>query len=506
MVQIHKESKTAGLKEGFSNETYIRLQSEKIRERIAAFGGKLYMEFGGKLFDDYHASRVLPGFKPDSKLQMLCALSRDAEIVIAINAADIENNKYRGDLGIPYDREVLRLIDSFRAVGLYVGSVVLTRYTGQHAADVFRKTMENLGIRVYRHYSIPNYPSDVAHIVSEDGFGRNEYIETTRSLVIVTAPGPGSGKMATCLSQLYHEHKRGVAAGYAKFETFPVWNLPLKHPVNLAYEAATADLADVNMIDPYHMQAYGQIAVNYNRDIEIFRVLEAIMTRIFGTCPYKSPTDMGVNQAGNAIYDDDAVRSAASQEIIRRYYKTACARCRGLAELAEVQKIELLMNEAGLTQTDRPVVAAARAVSERTGGPAVAIQLPDGHMVTGKTTELLGASSAALLNALKYLAGIPDEIKLISPTVIEPIQHLKVEHLGSHNPRMHTDELLLALSICAVTDEYASLAMDELANLRGSEVHSTVILAHADDKLFGKVGTYVTCEPIFEEKRLYHGA
>ncbi len=501
---VHKESQTAGLKEGFSNEEYIRLQSAKIRERIETFGGKLYMEFGGKLFDDYHASRVLPGFKPDSKLQMLCALSEDAEVVITINASDIESNKYRGDLGIPYDREVLRLIDSFRAVGLYVGSVVLTRYTGQRAADVFKKTLENLGIKVYRHYPIANYPSDVTHIVSEEGFGRNDYIETSHSLVIVTAPGPGSGKMATCLSQLYHEHKRGVAAGYAKFETFPIWNLPLKHPVNLAYEAATADLADVNMIDPYHLQAYGQIAVNYNRDIEIFRVLDAMMTRIFGECPYKSPTDMGVNQAGNAIYDDEAVRAASNQEIIRRYYKTACERCRGKAEMPEVQKIELLMNEAGVTLTDRPVVGAARAVAKRTDAPAVAIQLSDGHIVTGKTTELLGASSAALLNALKYLARIPDEVNLISPTVIEPIQHLKVEHLGSHNPRMHTDELLLALSICAVTDEYASLAMDELVNLRGSEVHSTVILAHADDKLFAKLGTYVTCEPVFEEKKLFH--
>ncbi len=505
-AMLHEESRTAGLKEGVSNEEYIRLQTAKIRERIATFGGKLYMEFGGKLFDDYHASRVLPGFKPDSKLQMLCSLAEDAEVIIAINACDIESNKYRGDLGIPYDREVLRLIDAFRSVGLYVGSVVLNRYAGQHAADVFQKTLESLGIQVYRHYPIANYPADVAHVVSEEGFGRNEFIETTHSLVIVTAPGPGSGKMATCLSQLYHEHKRGVAAGYAKFETFPIWNLPLKHPVNLAYEAATADLADVNIIDPYHLEAYGEIAVYYNRDIEIFRVLEAMMTRIFGKCPYKSPTDMGVNQAGNAIYDDEAVRAAAGQEIIRRYYKTACARCRGKAELPEVQKIELLLSEAGLTPTDRPVVGASHAVAERTGRPAVAIQLPDGHIVTGKTTQLLGASSAALLNALKYLARIPDEVNLISPTVIEPIQHLKVEHLGSCNPRMHTDELLIALSICAVSDEYASLAMDELVNLRGSEIHSTVILAHADDKLFGKLGAHVTCEPVFEEKKLYHGA
>ncbi len=492
------------IREGFSNETYIRLQSQKIKDRIEEFGGKLYMEFGGKLFDDYHASRVLPGFAPDSKLSMLCSLKDQAEIVIAINASDIENNKYRGDIGIPYDKEVLRLIDSFRSVGLHVGSVVLTRYTGQHAAIAFEKNLSSLGIKVYHHYPIRNYPSDVAHIVSEDGFGRNDYIETTRSLVVVTAPGPGSGKMATCLSQLYHEHKRGIRSGYAKFETFPVWNLPLKHPVNLAYEAATADLSDVNMIDPYHLEAYDQIAVNYNRDIEIFRVLDAMMSKIFGKCPYKSPTDMGVNMVGNAIYDDEAVCHAAKQEIIRRYYKTSCARCRGKAELSEIRKIELLMDEAGIKPEDRAPVPAAKAVAERTGLPAVAIQLPDGHIVTGKTTDLLGASSAALLNALKYIADIPDQVMLISPEIIEPIMHLKTEHLGSKNPHMHTDELLLALSICAVSDDYAERAMQAIGELKGSEVHSTVILAHADDKLFTKLGAYVTCEPQFEDKSLYH--
>ena len=501
----HRESLPAGgLKPGFCNETYIELQSKKIRDRIAEFGGKLYMEFGGKLFDDYHASRVLPGFHPDSKLKMLCALRDQAEIVIAINAEDIENNKYRGDIGITYDKEVMRLIDSFRGEGLYVGSVVMTRYAGQHAAEVFKKTLESRGVPVYRHYTIPNYPSDVNRIVSEEGFGHNEYIETTRSLIVVTAPGPGSGKMATCLSQLYHEHKRGIKAGYAKFETFPIWNIPLKHPVNLAYEAATADLADVNMIDPYHLEAYNQIAVNYNRDVEIFRVLDAMMARIFGKCPYKSPTDMGVNMAGFAIYDDEAVCAASKQEIIRRYFKTACMHCRGTADVSEIRKIALLMEEAGITETDRLTVPAARAVAARTGSPAAAIQLPDGHIVTGKTTDLLGASSAALLNALKYTAGIPDEIDLISPDVIKPIMHLKVEHLGSRNPRMHTDELLLALSICAVTSPYASQAMESLGNLRGSEVHSTVILAHSDEKLFGKLGTYVTCDPVFEEKHLYH--
>lgn len=501
-----KESRPAcGLKPGFSNETYIRLQSEKIRHRIEDFGGKLYMEFGGKLFDDYHASRVLPGFHPDSKLKMLCALKEQAEIVIAINAADIESNKYRADLGITYDHEVMRLIDAFRAAGLYVGSVVMTRYTGQHAADAFKRIMEAQGVRVYRHYPIDNYPSDVNRIVSEDGFGRNEYIETTRSLVVVTAPGPGSGKMATCLSQLYHEHKRGIKAGYAKFETFPIWSLPLKHPVNLAYEAATADLEDVNMVDPYHLAAYNEVAVNYNRDVEIFRVLDAMMTRIFGQCPYKSPTDMGVNMAGFAIYDDQAVCEASRQEILRRYFKAACARCRDDGDTNEIRKIELLMQEAGITEEDRVVVPAARAVAARTGRPATAIRLPDGHVVTGKTTDLLGPSSAALLNALKYIAHIDDDIKLISPTVIQPIMHLKTEHLGSRNPRIHTDELMIALSICATTDAYAAKAMASLAELRGSEIHSTVILAHADEKLFGKLGAYVTCDPVFEEKSLYHG-
>ncbi len=501
----HRESLPAGgLKPGFSNEKYIELQSGKIRDRIAEFGGKLYMEFGGKLCDDYHASRVLPGFHPDSKLKMLCALRDQAEIVIAINAEDIEHNKSRGDIGITYDKEVVRLIDAFRGEGLYVGSVVMTRFAGQHAAEAFKKTLESMGIAVYRHYTIPNYPSDVNRIVSEEGFGHNEYIETSRSLIVVTAPGPGSGKMATCLSQLYHENKRGIKAGYAKFETFPIWSIPLKHPVNLAYEAATADLADVNMIDPYHLQAYNQIAVNYNRDVEIFRVLDAMMARIFGTCPYKSPTDMGVNMAGFAIFDDEAVCEASKQEILRRYFKTACAHVRGKAETSEIDKIQLLMDEAGITEDDRPVVPASRAVAERTGSPAVAIQLPDGHVVTGKTTDLLGASSAALLNALKYCAGIPDSIDLISPGVIKPIMNLKVEHLGSRNPRMHTDELLLALSICAVTDPCAAKAMDCLGSLRGSEVHSTVILAHADEKLFGKLGTYITADPVFEEKNLYH--
>ena len=495
---------TKGYKEGFSNDKYIQLQSDKIKDRIEKFGGKLYMEFGGKLFDDYHASRVLPGFKPDSKLSMLCSLKDSAEIVIAISSDDIENNKYRSDIGIPYDKEVLRLIDCFRGVGLQVGSVVLTKYAGQHSADTFAKNLQSLGIKVYRHYLIRNYPNDIPHIVSEEGFGRNEYIETTRSLVIVTAPGPGSGKMAVCLSQLFHDHKRGIRSGYAKFETFPIWNLPLKHPVNLAYEAATADLADINMIDSYHLEAYGEVAVNYNRDVEVFRVLDSMMTKIFGQCPYKSPTDMGVNMAGNAIYDDAAVRHAGEQEIIRRYYKTACAKIRNKAELDEIRKIQLLMDECNIKPEDRVPVNYAKEVFLRTGLPGVAIQLPDGHVVTGKTTSLLGASSAALLNALKYMADIPDEIMLISPDIIAPIMQLKKEHLGSRNPRMHTDELLLALSICARDDENAAKAMNALGKIHGSEVHSTVILAHADEKLFAKLGACVTCEPVFEEKGLYH--
>lgn len=492
------------MREGFSNEKYIELQSGKIKERIAKFGGKLYMEFGGKLFDDYHASRVLPGFKPDSKLSMLCSLKDSAEIVVAISSEDIENNKYRGDTGISYDKEVLRLIDSFRDVGLYVGSVVLTKYTGQRAADVFANNLQAVGISVYRHYLIRNYPNDINSIVSEEGFGRNDYIETTRPLVIVTAPGPGSGKMATCLSQLYHEHKKGIQSGYAKFETFPIWNLPLKHPVNLAYEAATADLADINMIDPYHMQAYGEIAVNYNRDVEIFRVLDSMMTKIFGKCPYKSPTDMGVNMAGNAIYDDEAVRYAAEQEIIRRYYKAACARRRGRAEAEEVRKIQLLMDECGISVSDRPAVPAARNIADTTGRPGVAIELPDGHVVTGKTKELLGASSAALLNALKYLSGIDDNTMLISPEVIAPIMTLKRDHLGSKNPRMHTDELLIALSICAQTDKYAARALSAIDKLQGSQVHSTVILSHADENVFTNLGACTTSEPVYEEKRLFH--
>ena len=489
---------------GFDSQKYIQLQSARIRERIEYFGGKLYLEFGGKLFDDYHASRVLPGFAPDNKIRMLLELKDQAEIVIAINANDIEKNKLRGDLGITYDSDVIRLIDVFREFGLYVGSVAVTQYTGQSAADQFQRRLEGMGLKVYKLYRIPDYPSNVAGIVSDEGYGRNDYLETSRSLVVVTAPGPGSGKMATCLSQLYHEHRRGIKAGYAKFETFPIWNLPLKHPVNLAYEAATADLNDVNMIDPFHLEAYGETTVNYNRDIEIFPVLEAIFERIYGECPYKSPTDMGVNMAGKSIIDDEVCREASCQEIIRRYYKTACAVKQGRALPAEVQKIELLMRQLNLDANRRSTVQPALDLAQSTGEPAVAIELNDGRIVTGKTSNLLGAASAALLNALKELAGIPDEIKLISPTVIEPIQHLKVAHMGNRNPRLHTDEILIALTICAVTDDNAEQAMEQLSNLSGCEAHSTVILSQADEGMLSKLGLNLTCEPAYQTNKLYH--
>ena len=489
---------------GFDNDKYVKLQSQNIRDRISQFGGKLYLEFGGKLFDDYHASRVLPGFKPDSKVRMLLEMKDEAEIIIAISADDIERSKRRGDLGITYDEDTLRLIDAFRGIGLYIGSVVITHYRGQAIADQFIKRLEMLGIRVYKHYIIPDYPSNIPLIVSDEGFGRNEYIETERSLVVITAPGPGSGKMATCLSQLYHEHKRGISAGYAKFETFPIWNLPLKHPVNLAYEAATADLDDVNMIDPFHLEAYGTTTVNYNRDVEIFPVLEAMFKRMYGESPYKSPTDMGVNMAGYCIFDDEACCEASKQEIIRRYYAAACSVREGLSDPSEVRKIELIMNSLGIGPENRPVVAAALKRAEETGAPAVAMELPDGSIITGKTSSLLGASSACLMNALKALAGIDKKLLLIAPGIIQPIQHLKIEHLGNRNPRLHTDELLIALSICAVTNPMAGYAIDQLNKLRGCEAHSTVILSHVDADLFKKLGVNISFEPKYQAKKLYH--
>jgi len=492
------------LRHGFDNDKYLELQSKEIKSRISQFGGKLYLEFGGKLFDDYHASRVLPGFQPDSKIRMLKQLNDQAEIVIVINASDIEKNKVRGDLGITYDLDVLRLIDAFRGYGFLVGSVVLTRYQDQPAAIAFEKRLASLGIKVYRHYPIPGYPSDLATIVSDEGFGKNDYIETSRPLVVITAPGPGSGKMATCLSQLYHENKRGIKAGYAKFETFPIWNLPLKHPVNIAYEAATADLDDVNMIDPFHLDAYGITTVNYNRDVEIFPVLQAMFESIYGSSPYKSPTDMGVNMAGNCIIDDEAVQAAACEEIIRRYYDSMCEERKGLGSPQATEKIKLLMRQAGITVEYRPVIAAALAKEEATHAPAMAIELGDGQIVTGKTSPLLGAASAMLLNALKVLGGIPDEKLLMSPEVIEPIMDLKVNHLGNHNPRMHTDEVLIALSICAVTDPVAETAMQQLEKLRDCEAHSTVMLSQVDINTFRKLGIHLTCEPKHQTKKLFH--
>lgn len=491
------------MKTGFSCERYNTLQSQKIKERIARFG-KLYLEFGGKLFDDFHAARVIPGFEPDGKVKMLLEMKDDVEIVIAISADDIERSKRRGDIGITYDEDTLRLIDAFRGIGLYVGSVVLTHYRGQQAADKFMRRLDALGIRCYRHYIIPEYPSNVSLVISEEGFGRNDYIETSRSLIVVTAPGPGSGKMATCLSQLYHEHMRGVSAGYAKFETFPMWDLPLKHPVNLAYEAATADLNDVNMIDPYHLDAYGVSAVNYNRDVEIFPVLEAMFRLIYGESPYKSPTDMGVNMIGSCITDDDVCCEAARQEIIRRYYASACSVLQGLSDLSELKKIELIMNSSGISTADRPVVGAALERAEETGGPAVAVQLSDGRIITGKTTDLLGAASACLLNAMKAISGIRKKTLLIPKNIIEPIQHLKIEHLGNRNPRLHTDELLIALSVCAVTNPLAEEAIDALGELRGCEAHSTVILSHADEELFRRLGVNITFEPHYQTEKLFH--
>ena len=482
------------MKIGFDNDKYLKMQSEHIRERIGKFGGKLYLEFGGKLFDDYHASRVLPGFEPDSKLRLLKELSDQAEIVFAISAKDIEKNKIRGDLGITYDSDVIRLIGTYREQGLFVGSVVITQFSGQESALLFKNRLENLGISVYIHYNIPGYPSNIPLIVSENGYGKNDYIETSHPLVIVTAPGPGSGKMAVCLSQLYQEHQRGIEAGYAKFETFPIWNLPLKHPVNLAYEAATADLNDVNMIDPYHLEAYGVTTVNYNRDVEIFPVLNTIFEKIYGSSPYKSPTDMGVNMAGNCICDDEACREASRQEIIRRYYAALNALLKGDASEKEAEKIELLMNNAGVSVKDRKVVDAANKRAEETGHTAAAIELPDGTILTGKTSDLMGACSALLIKALKHLAGIDEDVLLITPNVIRPIQKLKVDYLGSRNPRLHMEEVLIALSSSSESNPLADLALRQLPHLSGSQVHTSRMLSAADEKTFQKLGVMLTSE------------
>ena len=491
-------------KSGFSNSKYLKTQSQHINERIDQFGGKLYLEFGGKLFDDYHASRVLPGFHPDSKLQLLLTLADRCEIVFAISAKDIEKNKMRGDLGITYDLDVLRLIKEFRDLGLYVSGVVITQFTGQESASFFAKRLGQFGIKTYYHYPISGYPSNINHIVSAEGFGRNDYIETTRPLVVVTAPGPGSGKMATCLSQLYHEQQRGINAGYAKYETFPVWNLPLKHPVNLAYEAATADLDDVNMIDPFHLEAYGVTAVNYNRDIEIFPVLRAMFERIYGESPYKSPTDMGVNMAGNCITDDDVCCRAAGQEIIRRYYTSLCNLAEGLCPEREVDKLELIMNQANVTIRDRAVALAAQTRAAKLNCPCAAFELKDGTIVTGKTSNLFGPMAAALLNSLKLIAGIDHEELVISAQALEPLQKLKTAYLGSKNPRLHTDEALIALSISAATNPNAQKALDALPILSGCQAHCTSMLANVDVKTMKKIKVQLTCDPIFEGNKILY--
>ncbi len=492
------------MKIGFDNEKYIRIQSERIQQRIAEFGGKLYLEFGGKLFDDYHASRVLPGFEPDSKIRMLSSFKNDVEIIVAICANDIEKNKQRGDLGISYDDDALRLMDVFRSMGLYVGSVVITRYANQPGADRFRKKLSSLGIRSYLHYPIKGYPSAVDEIVCEEGYGRNEYVETSRPLVVVTAPGPGSGKMATCLSQLYHDLKRGISSGYAKFETFPVWSLPLNHPVNQAYEAATADLNDVNMIDPYHLEAYGITAVNYNRDVEIFPVMRTMFEKLLGKCPYASPTDMGVNMIKDCIVDDDVCREASRREILRRYYAAQVEAKRAGSDTETLRKMDLIVKRASITPDIIPAVWTALLREQTTGAPAAAIELSDGRLISGKTSSLLGAAAALLLNALKALAGIPKEIKLLPPEVIEPIANMKIQHLGHHNPRLHTDEILVALCVSAVTNPAAALAQQQLSKLRGCDVHFSVIPSAVDEKIFKKLGMNISCEPKYELTRLYH--
>ncbi len=492
------------MKIGFDHQLYLKKQSEHIKKRISAFDNKLYLEFGGKLFDDYHAARVLPGFQPDSKLEMLSQLKDQTEIIIVISSDSIENNKIRGDLGITYDDDVLRLIDAFRSKGFLVSGVVITQYSGENGASQFRSKLQDLGIQSYLHYEIEGYPSNVNHIVSDEGYGKNDYIQTTRPLVVITAPGPGSGKMATCLSQLYHENKRGIQAGYAKFETFPIWNLPLRHPVNIAYEAATADLNDVNMIDPFHLEAYEEATVNYNRDIEIYPVLNTMFEMILGKNPYKSPTDMGVNMAGYCITDDSVCREASKQEIIRRYYQGLCDLKQGIGSRKTLFKLELLMKQGGITDDDRKVIQPALDREVETGYPAVAIELSNGRIVTGKTSDLLGSSAAVLLNAIKELGGIDHDLHLVSPDAIDPIQTLKTSYLGSNNPRLHTDEILIALSVSAAHCPTAKLALEQLPKLKSCQLHSTVILPTVDEKIFKKLGLHITCEPKYQFNKVYH--
>ena len=490
---------------GFDRERYIELQSRHIQQRRDEIGGKLYLEMGGKLFDDHHASRVLPGFTPDNKIAMLHRLKDELEILVCLNAKDLERQKVRADLGISYEDDLLRLIDVFREHGFLVENVVLTQLEeSNHVAQSFIERLERLGLNVARHSVIPGYPQDTARIVSEQGFGANEYTRTSRDLIVVTAPGPGSGKLATCLSQIYHDHQRGISSGYAKFETFPIWNLPLEHPVNLAYESATADLDDLNLIDPFHLAAYGEQVTSYNRDVEVFPLLRTLLERLTGTSPYASPTDMGVNLAGECIIDDEVCREASQQEIIRRYYKALMAERIGDEDDVVSQRIGMIMSKAGCSPHDRAVVEPALAVEARTGEPGAAIQLADGTLITGKTSPLLGCSAAMLLNALKHLAGLDDTVQLLSPSSIEPIQTLKTEHLGSRNPRLHTDEVLIALSVSASSDENARRAIDQLRSLAGCDVHTTTILGTVDEDIFRNLGISVTSEPRFLRKQLYH--
>ncbi|MGT2895154.1 DUF1846 domain-containing protein [Streptococcus entericus] len=491
------------IRKAFDSEKYLSLQRDHILERISQFEGKLYLEFGGKMLEDFHAARVLPGYEPDNKIKLLHELREQVEIVIAINANNIEHSKARGDLGISYDQEVFRLIDKFNDLDLFVGSVVITQYAGQPAADAFRHSLTKHGISSYLHYPIKGYPTDIDHIMSAEGMGKNDYIQTSRNLIVVTAPGPGSGKLATCISQLYHDQLNGVSSGYAKFETFPVWNLPLHHPVNLAYEAATADLDDVNMIDPFHLETYGKTTVNYNRDIEIFPVVKRMLERILGKSPYASPTDMGVNMVGFAITDNDAAVEASKQEIIRRYYQTLVDfKAERVSEVA-VKKIEFLMNDLGITPADRQVTLVAREKAELTGDAALALELPNGQTVTGKTSDLFGPTAAVLVNAIKALAGIDKQTHLIEPDYVTPIQGLKINHLGNRNPRLHSSELLIALAITARNSPEAHRAMQELGNLQGSEVHSTVILPEEDKNVLRKLGINVTVDPIYSRQKLY---
>ncbi len=492
------------MREGFDNERYISMQADRIRRRIGQFGGKLYLEFGGKLFDDYHASRVLPGFAPDSKARMLSELADDAEVLVAVNAADIEANKRRSDIGISYGEDVLRLMDLFRGMGLLANKVVITRYTGQPHAEAYQRRLESMGVECYRHYPIDGYPSNTTLIVSEEGFGKNDFVPTTRPLVVVTAPGPGSGKLATCLSQLYHENQHGVEAGYAKFETFPVWNLPLKHPVNIAYEAATADLDDRNIIDPFHLEAYGEVCVNYNRDVETFPVVHALLEKIQGESPYQSPTDMGVNMVGNCIVDDKVCQDAATHEIVRRHFWTAVQLERTGIGAETLAKIDLLMNKAGVTEDLSPSRAAALQKEKDSGAPAAAMELPDGSIVTGKTSDLLGAASSLLLNALKRVAGIDRKTYIVSDEALEPICRLKTDHLRSKNPRLHSDETLIALSMSSVDNPDAARAIAAAEELRGCDAYFTVIISPTDEKLYRSLGINVCCEPKYESSAYYH--